>query len=64
MNRTISPLNRLSDPQYWRGRAEQARRHAVETTDLETQSLWLRLAEGHERQAALSERAQADEKGK
>jgi hypothetical protein len=44
------------DPQYWLGRAEQARRHAARVKDLEIKSLWLRIADGHERQAELLER--------
>jgi hypothetical protein len=46
----------LQDPQFYRDRAEEARVHADRTEDREMKSLWLRIAEGHERQAALLQR--------
>jgi hypothetical protein len=43
----------IDDPQYWRDRAEEARSLASRTKDPETKHIMLRIAEGHERQAAL-----------
>jgi hypothetical protein len=47
---------RLDDPQYWRDRAEEARVHADQMKDVETKHIWLRIAEGHERQTQLLEK--------
>jgi hypothetical protein len=47
---------RLDDPQYWRDRAEEARVHADQMKDPQTKHMWLRIAEGHERQAQLLEK--------
>jgi hypothetical protein len=47
---------RLDDPHYWRDRAEEARVHADQMKDPETKHIWLRVAEGHERQAQLLEK--------
>jgi bacterioferritin (cytochrome b1) len=47
----------LTDPQYWRDRAEEARMHAAEAQDPQMKSLWLRIVEGHERQADILQRA-------
>jgi hypothetical protein len=47
--------DRLLDPQYWHDRAEEALRHAEETREREMHHLWLRIAEGHERQARMLE---------
>jgi hypothetical protein len=46
----------LQDPQYWRDRAKEARMHADQVQDREMKALWLRIVEGHERQAGLLER--------
>jgi hypothetical protein len=46
----------LRDPQYWRDRAGEDRTHAGQVQDLEMKALWLRIAQGHERQATLLER--------
>jgi hypothetical protein len=46
----------VQDPQYWRDRAKEARMHADQVQDLEMKALWLRIVEGHERQAGQLER--------
>jgi hypothetical protein len=46
----------LQDPQYWCDGAKEARVHADQVKDPEMKGLWLRIAEGHERQAVLLER--------
>jgi hypothetical protein len=55
------PERSLDDPQYWRDRAEEARVNASRMKDPETRQMMLRIAEGHERQAALLERRRAEQ---
>ena len=50
----------LKDPQYWRDRAEEARVHADQMKAADTKHIWLRIAEGHERQAELLEKMLRD----
>ena len=46
----------VRSPQFWRDRAEEARVHAERDIDGRMKDLWLRIAEGHERQATLLQR--------
>jgi len=55
------PKRLLDDPQYWRDRAEEARVRADQVKDPETKHIWLRIAEGHERQAAILEKKRDSE---
>jgi hypothetical protein len=47
-------MSKISDPQYWRKRAEEARRLADELTDPEAKCKMLKIAEDYEK---LSKRA-------
>jgi hypothetical protein len=47
----------LQDPQYRRDRAEEARTNAERMKDPDAKHMMLRIAEGHERQAKLLQRA-------
>jgi hypothetical protein len=51
------PDRALDDPQYWRDRAEEARAHAEQMKGPDNKHMMLRIAEGHERQAELLQRA-------
>jgi hypothetical protein len=55
---------RLDDPQYWRDRAEEALVQADAAQDQELKGIWLRIAEGHKRQAELVEKLRARLEGK
>jgi len=50
----------LNNPQYWRDRAEEARVLADQMKDPDAKHIMLRVAEGHERQAVLLEKARRD----
>jgi bacterioferritin (cytochrome b1) len=54
------PKRPLADPQYWRDRAEEARTRAEQIKDPDNKHIMLRIAEGHERQAALLEKQLRD----
>jgi hypothetical protein len=54
------PKGLLDDPQYWRDRAEEARARAEQIKDPDNKHIMLKIAEGHDRQAALLEKKLRD----
>jgi hypothetical protein len=45
-----------SDPEYWRGRAEEARTLAEEMNSAETRRMMLEIADNYEKIAAIAEK--------
>ena len=49
----------ISDPEYWRSRAEEARAVAVQMTDLHTKAVMLSIAQDYEKLAVRAEQRAA-----
>jgi hypothetical protein len=50
----------LSDPEYWRSRAEEARAVAVQMTDAHTKAIMLGIAQDYEKLARRAEQRAGD----